>query len=383
MKKRLAGLRTLIVATFVCFSAGVTAFGQGQEATPALEGLDPVMLVQGKEVQGNLKIAVTRGRFQYFFTSEEDKAAFEKDPSRYEIQLGGMCARMGAPVSGNSDLYTVHKGRIYIFGSAECKKRFEAAPEKYLEDEGATKSKEGLTAEAFKKGSELVEKAVTAMGGPGLIDGLANFQERSTSVQGRHDADVQIKTNLTLLFPDLVRAEQVQPDYVNPAVTRETAIVMTANEAFAVTPNGIRPLPDAARLDQQHELKRRPLAIVRARKLAGFKAAATWSASVAETAVEQVVVEIDGASHTLGIDPTTGRIISLTYRRRGPVGEFGEVVKVFSDFRSVNGLTLPFKVTATFNDQPWKEQSATIESITINSKIDPAIFEKPKQNKVE
>ncbi|MDQ2856475.1 MAG: hypothetical protein M3R68_09110, partial [Acidobacteriota bacterium] len=45
----------------------------------------------------------------------------------------------------------------------------------------------------------------------------------------------------------------------------------------------------------------------------------------------------------------------------------------------VNGVTLPFKITATFNGQPWKEQSATIESITINGKIEPAFFERPKQ----
>ena len=97
-----------------------------------------------------------------------------------------------------------------------------------------------------------------------------------------------------------------------------------------------------------------------------------------ETTVEQVAVGIDGISYTLGIDPATGRILSLSYRRRGPAGDFGQLTKVFSDFRAVDGLTLPFKITAAFNDQPWKEQSATIESITINGKVDPALFEKPQ-----
>src|SRR5207247_10731096 len=63
---------------------------QTEEAVAALEGLDPVMLVQGKEVQGSLKIAVTRGGFQYFFANEEDKATFEKEPAHYEIQLNGI-----------------------------------------------------------------------------------------------------------------------------------------------------------------------------------------------------------------------------------------------------------------------------------------------------
>jgi YHS domain-containing protein len=370
-----------MVAVIIGLNSGGVVFAQapGQEAEPALEGLDPVLLVQGKEVQGNVKIAVTRGQFQYYFANEEDKAAFEKEPSRYEIQLGGMCAKMGAPVSGNPDLYTVHKNRIYIFGSGECKTRFEAAPEKYVEDANVIKLSSTLTAEAYKKGSELIEKAVLAMGSPTLIDGLVNFQEKSLSLQTRRGADVEIKSNVTLAFPDKVRTEQTQPDFVNPTVMRETTVVMTANDVFAVTPNGVRTMRDAYRVDQRHELKRRPLAIVRARKTAGFTAAAVGTAKVGETAVEQVALEIDGSTHTLGIEPATGRIISLSYRRRGPGGDFGQVVKVFSDFREVNGVTLPFKVAATFNGQPWKEQSSAIELINLNGKLDPALFERPKQ----
>ena len=155
------------------------------DAVPVLEGLDPVMLVQGKEVQGSLKITITRGNFQYFFASEENKAIFEKDTARYEIQLGGACARMGPPVSGNPDLYSVYQGRIYIFGSGECKTRFDATPAKYLESENVTQPKAAFTPEASKKGQVLVEKAVAAMGGASLIDGLTSYQEKSTSWQTR------------------------------------------------------------------------------------------------------------------------------------------------------------------------------------------------------
>jgi hypothetical protein len=43
----------------------------------------------------------------------------------------------------------------------------------------------------------------------------------------------------------------------------------------------------------------------------------------------------------------------------------------------VNGLTLPFKIAAAFDGQPWKEQSADIHEITINEKVGPQVFEKP------
>jgi YHS domain-containing protein len=128
--------RTIIVLTLLALIAALSigslthhTLAQGaQEPIIPLEGLDPVLLTQGKEVLGKPAITSTRGRFKYVFATEENKAMFEKQPERYEIQLGGTCARMGPQVGGNADLYSVHNGRIYIFGSGECQKRFEAAP---------------------------------------------------------------------------------------------------------------------------------------------------------------------------------------------------------------------------------------------------------------
>ena len=76
-----------------------TIRAQAPETVIPLEGLDPVLLSQGKEVQGDMKYKITRGQFQYLFASAESKAAFEKDPAKYENQLSGHCARMGAPTT--------------------------------------------------------------------------------------------------------------------------------------------------------------------------------------------------------------------------------------------------------------------------------------------
>jgi YHS domain-containing protein len=381
MKSQITGrwgsVPSLIFGVIIWLSLGGFAFAQAlnTDVVPVLEGLDPVMLVQGKEVQGNLKISVTRGTYQYLFASEENKASFAKDPARYEIQLGGACARMGAPVMGNPDLYSVYQSRIYIFGSGDCKKRFDATPAKYLESENGAQPKIAFTADALRNGAVLIERAVAAMGGAAVIDGLASYQEKSTALQTRREGDVEVRTNLMISFPDHIRLDQEMPDYMNPAIKRQVGFVLNGGEAFAITPNGLRPLPDAPRVEQERELKRRPLAILRARKDPSFKAAAL---SMGSGELEQVTVVLDGVVYILSIEPSSGRILSISYRRRGQGGEFGLVSKAFSDFRTVAGVTLPFKVTATFNDQPWKEQSANIASIAINGKIDPVLFERPK-----
>src|SRR5262245_64058501 len=154
---------------FVCALLWIGVFtGQiyAQQHSPVdvLEGLDPVMLVQGKEVQGEMNITVTRGLFRYMFANAANKAAFEQDPARYEIQLGGHCTRMGAPTTGIPDLFTVYREHIYLFGSGECKKLFEAVPQRYFEPEHKS-STTGATPDMLKKGQALVEPAIATSDG--------------------------------------------------------------------------------------------------------------------------------------------------------------------------------------------------------------------------
>ncbi|HZS08702.1 MAG TPA: YHS domain-containing protein [Blastocatellia bacterium] len=373
--------KRLLMSFALTIALTATALAQTQ-TVEVLDGLDPVLLAQGKEVQGELQIAVTRGQFKYLFATAENKVSFEQDPARYEIQLDGACARMGAPVTGNPNLFTVYKGRVYIFGSDGCKKLFDAAPEKYLETAGGASAKPPATPEALKKGEALIEKAVAAMGGAARLDGLTSYHEKSTAIQTRGRGDVEVKNDLLIVFPDRVRHEQVMPDFRDQSVMMRPVTIITPGESFGVGgPRGVFQVPKAYRDAEEQAIRRRPVSLLRARSHAGFKAVALGADKVGETTVEQVAVESEGGSCVLGIDPATGRILSLALRRRGQQGEFGQFVQTFSDFRTVDGLTLPFKVTATFNGQPWKDQSATVEEIIINGKVDPALFEKPKAEK--
>lgn len=348
------------VSLFV-WSASAKAQGSAanSEAVIPLEGLDPVMLSQGKEAQGDMKYKVTRGRFQYIFVSAQNKATFEKDPSRYEIQLDGHCARMGAPTTGNPDLYAVHNGRIYVFGSPECQNLFKATPEKYLEVPGLAKSPP--TAEMLKRGQDLIAKAVEAMGGSKL-DQLVSFQQKD--LRGN-----DVKNTLLLAFPDSLRQETVRPNFT-------LASVVTPSESFVVVNNSARPMPEANRTSIYKELNHELIVLFRARNKPEFKAWAAGNDQVGEAAVERLDVELPGFTTTLGIDPKTGRVFSQTYRGRGPGGVVGEIVIKYSDYRPVEGLLLPFKLNATFDGQPFPALSATIEAATINGQFDPASFKK-------
>jgi YHS domain-containing protein len=350
------GSLLILLALGVCSTATVSA--QASSASPEplipLEGLDPVMLSQGKEVQGDMKFKVTRGQFQYIFANAENKAVFEKKPARYEIQLDGHCARMGAPTTGNPDLYTVHNERIYIFGSEACQTAFKAAPEKYLEVPAAPKS--APTAEMIKRGDELLDKAIAALGGGPKLNQVVSFQMRELR-------ENQVKNTLLLTFPDALRMETVRPAFT-------LVSVVTPSEAFYVVNKAARSMREADRKAIYNELNHELLVLLRARTRSDFKASLA-----AEGTVD---IELSGLTITLAIDPGTGRVINQTYTGRGPGGVLGQIVITYSDFRTVDGLSLPFKRTATIDGQPLPALSATIEAITINGQIDPTSFKKPQ-----
>lgn len=390
MKKHRLIYSTIFSALALCFALShqasvralaVMTFTQDAETMIPLEGLDPVLLTQGKEVMGNMKIFVMRGRYQYIFANEENRASFEKNPERYEIQLQSSCARMGPQVGGNPDLYSVYQERIYIFGSGDCKKLFDAAPEKYLEPAPAKVFI--ATPEAVQKGQALIEKAVAAMGGAAKIDGLTSLQEAGVAVALQQQKETEYKLVTTKLFPGYVRQEQERVFGTTAATIID---VYSANESFELfksdARSNLRSISPAASRDAMKQNRLTPLEVLRARKQADFKAAFTVSDKVGDTAVEQVAVMFDGISLRLGIEPSSGRIISLAYRGRNRLtGEIGEITRTYSDFRAVDGLTQPFKTIGSFNGQPDPAQSYRIETLTLNAKIDPALFEKPKPAK--
>lgn len=97
----------------------------------ALKGLDPVALVDGKEVKGQEGISVTRAGLRYVFADAGNKVKFEKNPERYEFQFNGNCAMM-PDTPGRPDLFSVHKGRIFCFACEDCQKAFRQRPERIL-----------------------------------------------------------------------------------------------------------------------------------------------------------------------------------------------------------------------------------------------------------
>ena len=86
----------------------------------AIQGYDPVAYFkQNKAVEGNKEMAISYQGTVYYFSSNENKEAFKKEPSKYEPEYGGWCAyAMGAKgekVEINPETFKIVNGKLYLF----------------------------------------------------------------------------------------------------------------------------------------------------------------------------------------------------------------------------------------------------------------------------
>lgn len=337
-------------------------------AVEALDGLDPVLLIQGKEVPGKPALAVVHSRFTYLFSSPETKATFEKDPAKYEIQFGGMCARMGKTAGGNPSDFLVHEGKIYVFGSDECHRRFQAAPQKFLPQA----SKPFPTSrDATSKGRQLFDQVVKGIGPATQIDGLTSYVETTKQIQKRMEVDVPVVTKTMWLYPDRVRQERTMT--LQGKTMGATTIVAPEGLWFVTQSGQTYPTPPAARPSLEQDLGRHPMSLLRARRDTALKIAAIGGTTVAGTKVEQVRLVRGSLDVVMNVD-WAGRLHSLTFQDRNNDGEYGTYTLLYSDFRDVKGLSLPFAVKALFDGQPEPSQTWTVQSIEVNEPLDKGLF---------
>ena len=125
-------LLTLALALAGC--APLVTQSPGGKLSPvnavAMDGNDRVILkgadvvayfTQNAYKQGNPAIKSTYENVTFYFSSAENKALFDKEPTRYLPEFGGYCANgivYAIPWGGDADTWRMLDGKLYIFGGA-------------------------------------------------------------------------------------------------------------------------------------------------------------------------------------------------------------------------------------------------------------------------
>ena len=120
-------MRNTIKTMIVLFALGLStiAFAQDKKANNidnsniALAGYSPVSYLDlGLAQIGNKAYKSEHQKVVYYFTSEAQKATFDKNPSKYLPQYGGYCAfgvYAGAKFRVDPNKFLVKDGKYYLY----------------------------------------------------------------------------------------------------------------------------------------------------------------------------------------------------------------------------------------------------------------------------
>jgi len=102
----------------------------------AIQGYDPVaFFTDGRPVKGNAQFQSEYRGAKYYFASVEHKAAFDKEPAKYEPQFGGYCAygaSRGKTVPIKIETWEIVNGRLLLQYDLDVKSKFDRDPQSTL-----------------------------------------------------------------------------------------------------------------------------------------------------------------------------------------------------------------------------------------------------------
>ena len=140
IQSTLFGTIPLTLALALAGCAPLVTQSPGGKLSPvnaeAMDGNDRVILkgadvvayfTQSAYKQGNPTIKSTYENVTFYFSSAENKALFDKEPTRYLPEFGGYCANgivYAIPWGGDADTWRMLDGKLYIFGGAGSRDAF-------------------------------------------------------------------------------------------------------------------------------------------------------------------------------------------------------------------------------------------------------------------
>ena len=350
----------------IVFVAAAAAAIPAQEPQLAVKGFDPVELCVGRESPGREDLSVARYGFTYRFQSPQTRATFAADPERYEIQMGGGCARMG-PLSGRGDpsRWTVFAGRIYIFASDSCRKGFLSAPERHIDQPEPAPE---LTAAQREGGAALMTRLLEATGGALEVDAVQTLRLVSQRRVESGGKLYGVQKEWHVAFPDCLRVQDAwDRSYWGTTLRGETGVSYSHRDEVEMAA--------CQRTALRHEWQRHPFAILRARTRSDFVAGDLGEGTVAGLALRLLVVAFDGQVTTLGIEAATGRALAARFvgRMSGPRLE---IEQRFTDFREVLGLNLPYTTQTWLAGKEVADRKIAWSAIERDATFEAGLFPK-------
>jgi len=207
-------------------------------------------------------------------------------------------------------------------------------------------------AASLARGKQLLQRAQQATGGAEKLAAVKDVTRILELALEPEAGGFKVKEVSMYLAPDQLRQEQELPFGKITAYT-------DGKSGWLSTPQGAQPLPAEVLKQLQGILFRQPTALM----LADRDPSRTVNA-VGENTIE-VAASNGGLKVTIEFDPATGLPAREVYTEPGQNGAPAETADIFSDWREVSGIKLPFKAIQQENGKKMLEM--TVSEYKVNS----------------
>jgi zinc protease len=218
------------------------------------------------------------------------------------------------------------------------------------------------------QGKALAAKVVEALGGEAKLESVKSVKSNFTVTQMAGPMQGTIQAESTIVFPDQSRLN-MQTSQGNFSI-----VVTPAGAFMSAEGMGTQDMPTSRKGEIMEQIHRDIIYVAQHVSDPAFSFTSSGNEPPAESKLAAVDVSGPGVNLRWFVDPQSGKIVRQTYKVTGTSGPAdGETV--FSDWRQVEGLNLPFHRA---NKQNGQDSSATqYTTIQLNPVIDAKIFEKP------
>jgi hypothetical protein len=222
---------------------------------------------------------------------------------------------------------------------------------------------------------QLVRKVIVARGGLEALSAVKRIVAEGDTTLMTPAGKVTAKTKTYIEYPGRMRVEAQLPD-------AKIVQVVADDKAWIEDPGGIHDAPPEMQAEFSASAKRDvvPLLIaaaagklqVRLLKEEGFQGRVLKVLAIGGESTPEV---------RLHVDPQTGTVLKIAYESSAPAppggkSELRPTEEVFTDYRSVAGVSIPFKATVIRAGQVLLERQLT--AVQINPEIPADIFVKPR-----
>lgn len=225
----------------------------------------------------------------------------------------------------------------------------------------------GATPESLQKGRELLGQAVEAAGGLAAFKAIKNVVVKTDNTITTPQGEMPFSSTVTFVLPDRFCQVLSLP-------FGEVVQVMVGDLAWVAGPQGTQDLPESQKKEMKAGLFRDIISLFRNSDSDALQVQYLGEEKVEGTKANVVLLsDVEGNTTKMFLDAKTYLPIKQAYRGTTMTGP-AELEELFSDYREVAGIKIPFRTLINANGQKYVE--STVTEFKINTEVDPKLFQK-------